>query len=201
MAASDEVELQVEELMVSSSLDALCHVAQKLDLNKKYWEGKPKLTVIKAIRKCYDVSDSEVKKTLLVSITNALNPVAASAPPPNPTGTPSPQKDTTSFTTILDNSMFRREFEILDRLDRLERLVKRTRFPLSVSCAIYVKPKLGAIMRKTLSVLSYGPSPRGCRSAHIWKLLLTLNFHDFCRSYVPISRKSLPLNFIRSLVP
>ena len=82
MAASDEVELQVEELMVSSSLDALCHVAQKLDLNEKYWEGKPKLTVIKAIRKCYDVSDSEVKKTLLVSITNALKPVAASAPPP-----------------------------------------------------------------------------------------------------------------------
>ena len=36
MATSNEVELQVEELMVSSSLDALCHVAQKIDLNKAY---------------------------------------------------------------------------------------------------------------------------------------------------------------------
>ena len=41
--------------MVSSSLDALCHVAQELDLDKKYWEGKPKLIVIKSIRKCCDV--------------------------------------------------------------------------------------------------------------------------------------------------
>ena len=52
MATFSEVELQVEELIRSSSLDALCHVSQKLDLNKTYWEGKPKLTVIKAIRKC-----------------------------------------------------------------------------------------------------------------------------------------------------
>ena len=33
MATSDEIELEVEELMVSSSLDALCHVAQELDLD------------------------------------------------------------------------------------------------------------------------------------------------------------------------
>ena len=52
MAKSDEVELEVEELMVSRSLDALCHAAQHLDLDKKYWEGKPNLFVIKSIRNC-----------------------------------------------------------------------------------------------------------------------------------------------------
>ena len=40
MATSDEIELEVEKLMVSSSLDALCHVAQELDLDKKYWKEK-----------------------------------------------------------------------------------------------------------------------------------------------------------------
>ena len=76
MATSDDVVLQIEKLLVSSSFDALCHVAQKFDLSKTYWDLMPKLIAIKATRKCFDVSDSENKKALLDSITKDLQQVA-----------------------------------------------------------------------------------------------------------------------------
>ena len=64
--------------MVSSSLDALCQVAQELDLDKKYWKGKPKFIVNKSIRNCFDVRDPEGKATFLATIMHDLKPDAVS---------------------------------------------------------------------------------------------------------------------------
>ena len=56
MTESVEFELEAEELMMmSSSLNDVVKLAHGLGIDKKFWDGKPKLLVIKAIRKCFHV--------------------------------------------------------------------------------------------------------------------------------------------------
>ena len=49
MSESVEFKLEAEEVMMSSSLNDLVKLAHDLGIDKKFWDGKPKLLVIKAM--------------------------------------------------------------------------------------------------------------------------------------------------------
>ena len=112
MAESIEFELEAEELMLSSSHKDLVKLADDLGVDKKYWDGKPKLLVIKVIRKCFDVEDAGEKKKILDLIIKSLRQPVTTGPLSGTSETPSASEENSNFAALINNSMFRRELKI-----------------------------------------------------------------------------------------
>lgn len=112
MAESAEFELEVEELMMSSSLDNLVKLADDLGIDKKFWEAKPKVVVIKSIRKSFDVDDVEEKKKMLDLIVKSLQQVVTTGSLTGSSEALPSNEENPSFNALINNSMFRRELKI-----------------------------------------------------------------------------------------
>ena len=112
MTESVEIELEAEELMMSSSLNDLVKVAHDLAIDKKFWDAKPKLLVIKAIRKCFDIDDVEEKKKTLDFIVKSLKETVTTGSLTDTSETSPPNEENPSFSAFINNSMFRRELKI-----------------------------------------------------------------------------------------
>ena len=110
MTESVEFELEAEELMMSSSLNDLVKLADDLGIDKKFWNEKPKLLVIKAIRKFFDVDDIDEKKKTLDFIVRSLKHIVTTGPLTGSNETAPPNND--SFAALINNSMFRRELKL-----------------------------------------------------------------------------------------
>ena len=105
MAESAEFELEAEELMLSSSLDDLVKLADALGIDRKFWEAKPKLLVIKAVRKCFDFGDVEEKKKMLDFVIKSLKRVVTTESLTGTTETPPFNEGNPSFSNLTNNSM------------------------------------------------------------------------------------------------
>ena len=112
MTESVEIELEAEELMMSSSLNDLVKVAHDLAIDKKFWDAKPKLLVIKAIRKCFDIDNVEEKKKTLDFIVKSLKETVTTGSLTDTSETSPPNEENPSFSAFINNSMFRRELKI-----------------------------------------------------------------------------------------
>ena len=102
MAESIEFELEAEELMLSSSHKDLVKLADDLGVDKKYWDGKPKLLVIKAIRKCFDVEDAGEKKKILDLIIKSLRQPVTTGPLSGTSETPSASEENSNFAALIN---------------------------------------------------------------------------------------------------
>ena len=112
MSEPVKFELEAEQLMMSSSLNDLVKLAHDLGIDKKFWERKPNLLVIKAVRKCFDVDDVAEKKETLDFIVRLLKETVTTGSLTDTSETSPPNEENPSFSAFINNSMFRREFKI-----------------------------------------------------------------------------------------
>ena len=98
--------------MRSSSHNDLVKSADDLGNYEKFWGGKLKFLVIKAISKCFDADDiGEKKKTLDLTI-RSLKQLVTIGPLRGTSETPSPSAESLNFAALINNPEFRRELKM-----------------------------------------------------------------------------------------